>query len=432
MNQPKPAQKVLFKGGSLLDLDTGKETPADLLIVDGHIAELGKVEIASFDGEVVDVSGTVVVPGLLDMHVHLREPGREDEETVETGCRAAMAGGFTAVCPMPNTEPPADKREVLDFLKERARDQLVELFPIAAVSKGRKGEEIAEMGELVDAGAVAFSDDGDPVHNAVVMRRALEYARMFGRPVIDHCQELSLTAGGVMNEGFVSTNLGLPGMPAIAEEIMVARDLFLAKYTGGRLHIAHVSTAGAVELIRRAQADGVQVTCEVTPHHLTMTDEAVAGFDTNTKMNPPLRTAADVEALRAGLRDGTIQVIASDHAPHAIEEKDVEFAAAPFGIIGLETSLGLVLRELVEGKVLSLAQALKAMSVGPRAALGLEQVKIAKGARANLSFIDPQSEWVVDRNRLQSKCRNTPFHGWKLRGRVRALCNKGLFWCAER
>jgi dihydroorotase len=420
----------LFKGGSLLDLDTGKETPEDILIVDGRIAELGKVEIASFDGEVIDVSGAVVVPGLMDMHVHLREPGREDEETVETGCRAAMAGGFTAVCPMPNTEPPADKREVLDFLKERAAGQLVELFPIAAVSKGRKGEEIAEMGELVEAGAVAFSDDGDPVHNAAVMRRALEYASMFGRPVIDHCQELTLSAGGVMNEGFVSTNLGLPGMPAIAEEIMVARDLFLAKYTGGKLHIAHVSTAGAVELIRRARAEGVQVTCEVTPHHLTLTDEAVVGFDTNTKMNPPLRTAADVEALRAGLRDGTIQVIASDHAPHAIEEKEVECAAAPFGIIGLETSLGLVLRELVDGKVLSLAQALRAMTVGPRAALGLEQVKIAKGAMANLSFIDPRAEWVVDRSRLHSKCRNTPFHGWKLRGLVLALCNKGLFWCA--
>ncbi|MDZ7272431.1 MAG: dihydroorotase, partial [candidate division KSB1 bacterium] len=355
MNQPKPAHKVLFKGATLLDLESGKESPADLLIVDGVIAELGKLDIPSFDGELIDASGTVVVPGLMDMHVHLREPGREDEETVESGCRAAMAGGFTAICPMPNTEPPADKREVLDFLRDRARGQLVELFPIAAVSKGRKGEEIAEMGELVDAGAVAFSDDGDPVHNAAVMRRALEYAKMFGRPVIDHCEERSLTAGGAMNEGFVSTNLGLPGMPAVAEEIIVARDLALAKYTGGRLHVAHVSTAGSVELIRRARAEGVQVTCEVTPHHLILTDQAVVGFDTNTKMNPPLRTAADVEALRAGLRDGTIQVIASDHAPHAVEEKDVEYAAAPFGIIGLETSLALVLRELVGRQVLTLA-----------------------------------------------------------------------------
>ncbi len=431
MNQPQPAREVLFKGTRLLDLDTGSEQHTDILIVDGVIAELGQIDIPTFDGELIDAGGTIAVPGLMDMHVHLREPGREDEETVESGCRAAMAGGFTAVCPMPNTDPVADKREVLDFLKERARDQLVELFPIAAVSKGRKGEEIAEMGELVDAGAVAFSDDGDPVHNAAVMRRALEYAKMFGRPVIDHCQELTLTAGGVMNEGFVSTNLGLPGMPAIAEEIMVARDLLLAKFTGGRLHIAHVSTAGAVELIRRARAEGVQVTCEVTPHHFTLTDQAVVGFDANTKMNPPLRTAADVEAVRAGLRDGTIQVIASDHAPHAVEEKEVEFAAAPFGIIGLETSLGLVLRELVDGKVLSLAQALKAMSAAPRAVLGLPEVKIAKGAMANVTFIDPQVEWVVDKSRFQSRCRNTPFHGWTLRGRVFALCNKGLYWRAR-
>ncbi|MDZ7336975.1 MAG: dihydroorotase [candidate division KSB1 bacterium] len=432
MNQPKPAHKVLFKGATLLDLESGKESPADLLIVDGVIAELGKLDIPSFDGELIDASGTVVVPGLMDMHVHLREPGREDEETVESGCRAAMAGGFTAICPMPNTEPPADKREVLDFLRDRARGQLVELFPIAAVSKGRKGEEIAEMGELVDAGAVAFSDDGDPVHSAAVMRRALEYAKMFGRPVIDHCEERSLTAGGAMNEGFVSTNLGLPGMPAVAEEIVVARDLALAKYTGGRLHVAHVSTAGSVELIRRARAEGVQVTCEVTPHHLILTDQAVVGFDTNTKMNPPLRTAADVEALRTGLRDGTIQVIASDHAPHAVEEKDVEYAAAPFGIIGLETSLGLVLRELVDRQVLTLAQALRAMSAGPRQVLGLEQVKVEKGARANLTFIDPHAEWVVDTSRLESKCRNTPFAGWKLRGRVFALVNRGLYWRAVR
>ncbi len=430
MNPPRPAHKVLFKGATLLDLDSGKESPADILVVDGVIAEIGAVEIPSFAGEVIDARGTVVVPGLMDMHVHLREPGREDEETVESGCRAAMAGGFTAVCPMPNTEPPADRREVLDFLRDQARGQLVELFPIAAVSKGRKGEEITEMGELVDAGAVAFSDDGDPVHNAAVMRRALEYAKMFGRPVIDHCQDLSLTANGVMNEGFVATNFGLPGMPAIAEEIMVARDLALAKYTGGRLHVAHVSTAGSVELIRRARAEGVQVTCEVTPHHLVLTDQAVVGFDTNTKMNPPLRTAADVEALRAGLRDGTIQVIASDHAPHAVEEKEVEYAAAPFGIIGLETSLGLVLRELVDTKELTLAQALRAMSVGPRQALALDQVKVQKGARGNLTFIDPQAEWVVEATRLQSKCRNTPFGGWTLRGRVFALVNRGLYWCA--
>ncbi|MGQ9561381.1 MAG: dihydroorotase [Candidatus Oleimicrobiaceae bacterium] len=430
MQEPKVARKLLFKGASLLDLDSGRETPADILIVDGTIAELGSVESGLFDGQLIDATGTVAVPGLLDMHVHLREPGREDEETVESGCRAAMAGGFTAVCPMPNTEPPADKREVIEFLKERSRHLLVELLPIAAVTKGRKGEEIAEMGDLAEAGAVAFSDDGDPVHSAAVMRRALEYSRMFGRPVIAHCEELTLTAGGVMNEGFVSTNLGLPGMPRIAEEIMVARDLLLANYTGGRLHIAHVSTAGSVELIRRAKAEGVNVTCEVTPHHLTLTDQAVGGFDTNTKMNPPLRTAEDVAALRAGLKDGTIDVIASDHAPHAIEEKETEYAGAPFGIVGLETTLGLVLRELVDGKVVSLAQALRAMSVTPRAVLGLPQVKIAKGAVANVTFIDPRAEWVVDKSQFQSRCRNTPFDGWNLRGRVFALCNKGLYWRA--
>ena len=431
MENLQKATKILLQGGEVLDLANGQRRPLDLLILDGRIARTGADLLSDYEGELLDLRGQVIVPGLLDMHVHLREPGREDEETVESGCAAAMAGGITAVCAMPNTEPACDSQEVVRFLKKRAEEQLVEVFPIAAVSKKREGKEITEMAELVRAGAVAFSDDGSPVKSAAVMRRALEYSSMYGVPVIDHCEEPDLAAGGQMNEGWMSTRLGLAGNPDIAEAVMIARDLALAEFTGGHLHIAHISTALGVELVRRAKETGVKVTCEVTPHHLAFTDEALEHYDTNLKMNPPLRSRADVEALMAGLRDGTIDVIASDHAPHSIEEKEVEFAAAPNGILGLETMLGIILEKVVAAGVLPLHQALEKMILAPRRVLHLPLPLIAEGAPANLTVFSPDESWTVAVKKLKSLSRNMPYAGWNLPGRVCGVINRGLLWTAE-
>ena len=431
METVQKATKILLQGGEVLDLASGKRQALDLLILDGRIARTGADLLSDYEGELLDLRGQVIVPGLLDMHVHLREPGREDEETVESGCAAAMAGGITAVCAMPNTEPACDSQEVVRFLKKRAEEQLVEVFPIAAVSKKREGKEITEMAELVRAGAVAFSDDGSPVRSAAVMRRALEYSSMYGVPVIDHCEEPDLAAGGQMNEGWMSTRLGLAGNPDIAEAVMIARDLALAEFTGGHLHIAHISTALGVELVRRAKETGVKVTCEVTPHHLAFTDEALEHYDTNLKMNPPLRSRADVEALMAGLRDGTIDVIASDHAPHSIEEKEVEFAAAPNGILGLETMLGIILEKVVAAGVLPLHQALEKMILAPRRVLHLPLPLIAEGAPANLTVFSPDESWTVAVKKLKSLSRNMPYAGWNLPGRVCGVINRGLLWTAE-
>ena len=431
METIQKATKILLQGGEVLDLASGKRHPLDLLIIDGRITRIGVDLLSDYEGELLDLRGQVIVPGLIDMHVHLREPGREDEETVESGCAAAMAGGITAVCAMPNTEPACDSQEVVRFLKKRAEEQLVELFPVAAVSKKREGKEITEMAELVRAGAVAFSDDGSPVKSAAVMRRALEYSSMYGVPVIDHCEEPDLAAGGQMNEGWMSTRLGLAGNPDIAEVVMIARDLALAEFTGGHLHIAHISTAMGVELVRRAKEKGVKVTCEVTPHHLAFTDEALEHYDTNLKMNPPLRSRADVEALMAGLRDGAIDVIASDHAPHSIEEKDVEFAAAPNGILGLETMLGIILQKVVAAGVLPLHQALEKMILAPRRLLRLPLPQIEEGAAANLTFFAPEASWSVSAKRLKSLSRNMPYAGWNLPGKVCGVINRGLLWTAE-
>ncbi len=431
METIQKATKILLQGGEVLDLASGKRHPLDLLIIDGRITRIGVDLLSDYEGELLDLRGQVIVPGLIDMHVHLREPGREDEETVESGCAAAMAGGITAVCAMPNTEPACDSQEVVRFLKKRAEEQLVELFPVAAVSKKREGKEITEMAELVRAGAVAFSDDGSPVKSAAVMRRALEYSSMYGVPVIDHCEEPDLAAGGQMNEGWMSTRLGLAGNPDIAEVVMIARDLALAEFTGGHLHIAHISTALGVELVRRAKEKGVKVSCEVTPHHLVFTDEALEQYDTNLKMNPPLRSRADVEALMAGLRDGAIDVIASDHAPHSIEEKDVEFAAAPNGILGLETMLGIILQKVVAAGVLPLHQALEKMILAPRRLLRLPLPQIEEGAAANLTFFAPEASWSVSAKRLKSLSRNMPYAGWNLPGKVCGVINRGLLWTAE-
>ncbi|MDZ7373842.1 MAG: dihydroorotase [candidate division KSB1 bacterium] len=434
MKEPQPADLVLIKGGTVLDPVRKRAEQLDVIIEKGRIAKLGKAAKEGFPGEVVDASGCFVTPGLLDLHVHLREPGQEEKETIATGCRAAMAGGFTAVCSMPNTDPPVDSRSVVEYIRERAQSQLVTVYPIAAITKGRQGEEISEMADLVEAGAVAFSDDGSAVKNTAVLRRALEYSSMFDVPIIEHCEDPYLDEGGVMNEGFVATELGLPGMPRIAEEIIVQRDLSVLGYVGGRLHIAHVSTKGSVELIRRAKEKGLAVTAEVTPHHLSLTDEEMRRFDANFKMNPPLRTAEDVEALIEGLRDGTIDAIASDHAPHCVHEKDeLELEFAPFGVIGLETTLGVVLRVLVQERGFPIEEVIEKMTYGPaRIIRKAETLEIREGAMANLTVFALGESWQVDPNRFYSKGRNTPFRDWQLPGKVRAVFNNGLWWRQQR
>ncbi len=423
--------KLLLKGGRLIDPQTNRDQVADILVVDGTIQQIG-TGLSASAAQVVDLNGKVIAPGFIDMHVHLRQPGYEYKETILTGCTAAAAGGFTAVCCMPNTNPPIDEESVVRMIQaeaKRALDGLVDVYPVGAVTVGRKGEHLAPLAELVTAGAVGFTDDGDPVFDAEIMRRALEYAAMYGKPVIQHAQDIALTKGGVMNEGFVATGLGLGGMPSVAEEIVVARDIRLAEYTGGEYHVAHISTAPAVELVRQAKARGLTVTCEVTPHHFTLTDEAVRTYDTNTKMNPPLRTAADVEAIRAGLRDGTIDVIATDHAPHSFDEKQVEFQVAPFGIVGLETAIGLAVTELVQKNVLTLPQLVEKFSVNPRRILHLSPVRVAEGEEANLTIFDPAAQWLVAPDYFKSKSKNSPFGGRKLTGKPVGVMNNGqTYW----
>jgi len=405
-----------IKSGRVIDPGSGLDKVVDLFIRNAKVASIGVVKKPPAGVEVLDARGKLVVPGLIDMHVHLREPGREDEETILTGGQAAAAGGFTAVACMPNTDPPIDNQETVKFIRLKAEEVPVKVYPIAAITRGRRGEELTEVADLVAAGAVAISDDGDPVKNSEIFRRALEYASMFGIPVISHCEDPDLRGPGVMHEGYMSTVLGLKGIPAIAEEVAVARDIGIAEFTGGRLHIAHVSTAGAVELIRKAKSQGVRVTAEVTPHHFSLTDEAVRTYDTNMKINPPLRGVLDRQAIRDGLADGTIDCVASDHAPHSVEEKEMEFDAAPFGVVGLETSLSLVLTELFRGGTLSLSEALAKMTINPARILGLEGGAIREGGVADVTIIDPDLRWTVDRRAFRSKSKNSPFDGWELTG----------------
>jgi len=354
---------------------------------------------------------------LIDMHVHLREPGFEYKETIATGTASAKAGGFTSVCCMPNTNPVNDNRSVTEFILSQAREASSRVYPIGAITKGSKGEELAEMGELHAAGCVAVSDDGKPVMNAAIMRRALEYSRIFDMLVISHCEDAALAAKGVMNEGAVSAELGLRGIPRAAEDVMTGRDIFLAELTNGRLHIAHVSTAGSVRLVREAKARGVTVTAETCPHYFCLSEEEVRGYNTLAKMNPPLRTAEDVAAIKAGLKDGTIDVIATDHAPHAADEKSGEFDYAPFGIVGLETALGLTLMLVKEG-VLSLSDAVRKLTSNPAGILKINKGSLAPGADADITIIDPELNWIVDPQVFRSKSKNTPFGGWKLRGKA--------------
>lgn len=420
MNQSRN-HTILIKGGRVLD--PGRVNGlADVLIEDGKIAAVGpnlSVPIrAGFAPTIIEAAGKLVLPGFVDLHVHLREPGFEHKETIKTGTAAAVAGGFTSVCCMPNTNPVNDNQSVTEFILEQARAAgNAHVFPIGAITKGCEGKELAEIGELRRAGCVAISDDGRPVMNSLVMRRAMEYALAFDLPIIDHCEDLHLSEGGCMNEGIVSTELGLPGIPAASEDVMVARNLALAELTGARLHLAHLSTAGSVRLVREAKARGVRVTAEACPHHFSLTEEAVREYNTHAKMNPPLRTWQDVQAIKAGLQDGTIDVIATDHAPHAVQEKQLEFDAAPFGVVGLETALPLTLALVDEG-LLSLEEAVAKLTSRPARAFGLSKGSLAPGADADVVLVDLQENWVVDSIRFRSMGRNTPFAGWKVKGRV--------------
>jgi dihydroorotase len=421
--------KLHLKGGRLVDPVSGKDESLDFLIVDGQIEKVGKNLSADGSYNSVEMRGKVIAPGFIDMHVHLREPGFEHKETIKTGCTAAAAGGFTAVCCMPNTNPAIDDESVASYVHEKGGtvcEGIVDVYPIAAVTKGREGVELAPMAELVEAGAVGFSDDGSPVASAEIMRRALEYSSMYGIPIIQHAEESTMTQGGCMNEGLTSTRLGMAGIPPVAEELMIARDIILLRYVKkARYHVAHISTRGALDHVRKAKKEGLKITCEVTPHHFTLTEEAVSGFDTNTKMNPPLRTDDDRAALMEGLRDGTIDVIATDHAPHTIDEKEVEYTQAPFGIVGLETAVGLSITEVVGKKVLTLFQLIEKLSTNPRRILSLPIIKIAEGEPANLTLLDPSVEWTVNIGSFHSKSKNSPFNGWRLKGRAIGILNNG-------
>jgi len=408
---------ILFRGGRVVDPSEGLDGLLDVLIDRGRITAVGP-RLAAAAERIVDAAGLLIVPGLIDMHVHLREPGFEAKETILTGARAAVRGGFTTVCAMPNTRPVNDRRETTErILAEARRAGLANILPIAAVTLDSAGRELTDMADLVAAGAVAFSDDGRPVPDSRTMRRALEAAAAAGSLIIDHCEDLSLAEGGVINEGRASARLGLPGIPPDSEDIAVSRDIILAEALGARVHIAHLSTAGSVRMVGEAKTRGVRVSAEATPHHLLLTDEALGTRDTNFKMNPPLRSAVDAAALVEGLRTGAVDAVATDHAPHTTEEKARAFEAAPFGIVGLETAVSLVLDRLVRPGTISLARFVELMSAGPARILGLAQKgRIAVGSDADLTLIDPDLPVTVDKNTFESKGRNTPFDGWALRG----------------
>ena len=416
--------QILIKGGHVID--PGRVNGlADVLVEHGKIVAVGQNLGVTSHLTVIDATEKLVLPGFVDLHVHLREPGFEYKETIATGTAAAVAGGFTSVCCMPNTTPVNDNQSITEFILDQARTAgNAHVFPVGAITKGSEGKELAEIGDLRRAGCVAISDDGQPVMSSQVMRRAMEYALAFDLPVIDHCEDLHLTEDGCMNEGIVSTQLGLPGIPAAAEEIMVARNLALAELTGAHLHLAHLSTAGSVRMVREAKVRGIRVTAEACPHHFSLTEEAVRGYDTHAKMNPPLRTWQDVQAIKEGLRDGTIDVIATDHAPHATQEKQQEFAAAPHGVVGLETALPLTLA-LVEEGVLSLEMAVAKLTTEPARAFGLNKGTLTPGSDADVVVVDLHESWEVDPARFRSKSRNTPFAGWKVKGRVIATLVDG-------
>ena len=413
---------VLIKNGRVIDPTNGLDEPKDLLIDKGKIKALespGKINIGTGKKpSIIDAKDCVVCPGLIDMHVHFREPGFEYKETIESGCRSAAAGGFTSVAVMPNTNPVNDTRSVTEHLLSLAKTKgIINVYAIAAITRNLAGERLSEMADLKDAGAIAFSDDGRPVMNNELMRRAFEYSKMFKLPLIQHSEMLDLTEGGCMNEGIVSTELGLKGMPAEAEDIMVYRDIALLEKTGGRLHVAHISSKNSVDLVRQAKSRGLSVTCEVAPHHFTLTDEAVRGYDTNTKMSPPLRTISDVDAIKKGLKDGTIDIIATDHAPHDIVDKQVEYQNACFGIVGLETALPLSLK-LVDEKILSMSELIKKLTSTPAGIFNLSSGNLSLGNDADILIFNPNFEYSIDISKFHSKSKNSPFDGWKVKGKV--------------
>jgi len=411
---------LLIKNGRVIDPERKLDSTADVLILDGKIRSIGKA--TNSDIPQWDASGKIVAPGFFDIHVHLREPGTEEAETIATGGNAAVTGGFVAVAAMPNTKPPNDNPSITSYiLSEARRSSPALVFPIGAITKEQKGETLAEIGEMVEAGIAGISDDGKPVMDARLFRRALEYAQLFNLPVIQHCEDLHLSRGGVMNEGATSARLGLKGIPAAAEDTMVSRDLILAEVTGGKYHVAHLSTRRAVEMVRKAKAQGLKITAEVTPHHFTLTDSAVAEYDTNAKMNPPLRTQDDVNALREGIADGTIDAIASDHAPHHANLKMLEFDKAPFGITGLESAVGLAMTQLK----LPFGRLIEMLSSNPQRIMKVTPWGLFEGSAAHLTILDPSRSWKFDVAQSKSKSRNSPFHGWKMTGKAVATIVHG-------
>ncbi len=413
--------KLIIKNGRVIDPANGLDGLYDILIDKGKISAVekrGGLSGAEEDAKTLDADGKVVAPGFVDMHVHFREPGHEYKETIQSGCESAAAGGFTTVAVMPNTDPINDNRSVTELILNVAQEKgAVNVLVIGAITKGLEGTRLAEMTDMREAGAIAFSDDGKPVMNSEIMRRAFEYSRLFDLPLIQHSEILELTSGGCMNEGSVSTELGLKGMPTEAEDIMVYRDIALLERTGGRLHVAHISSAGAVGLVRMAKSKGLPVTCEAAPHHFTLTDEAVRGFDTNTKMSPPLRALKDVQAIKEGLKDSTIDIIATDHAPHNVMDKEVEYDHACFGIIGLETALPLTLR-LVDDKTMTLYQAVEKLTSRPAEIFNLDCGSLSVGKSADAVIFDPEAEYVFDKSHIKSKSKNSPFLGWKMKGKI--------------
>jgi len=411
--------KILIKGGRVISPAQQLDDTCDVLIEKGKIAAIGK-DLDAQGAEIIDADGKIVTPGLVDIHVHLRDPGLEYKEDIASGTLSAVTGGFTSIACMPNTNPVNDNLSVTNYILNKVKEEgHCRVFPIASISKGLQGESMTEMGELKGLGVYGVSDDGKPVSNAQLMRRAMEYAKPFGITIVTHAEDLELVGSGVMNEGPVSTELGLKGIPWVAEDAATAREIMLAEFTGAHLHVAHVSTKGSIDLVRQAKKRGVNVTCEATPHHFTLTDEAVRGYNTNAKMNPPLRSAEDREAVRKGIADGTVDAIATDHAPHHIDEKNVEFNIAMNGIVGLETALPLSL-QLVEDGLIDLPKAVALLTCGPAAALGIPAGQLEEGGVADVTVIDPELEWTVDAQKLVSKSKNTPFDGWKMNGA--ALC----------
>jgi dihydroorotase len=414
---------TVIKNGHLIEPASGISEQMDIAYEGDKITAIGK----DLSGdEVIDATGCIVCPGLVDIHVHFREPGFESKETIESGSRCAAAGGFTSVVPMANTNPTIDNAGMVEFVNRRARETaVIKIHPSACATKGMKGEEITEMAELKEVGAVAVTDDGKDIQSSWVMRKVMEYAKMVDLPYMAHCEDHSLLVnGGAMNEGYNSTRLGIPGIPKAAEEIMIERNARLAELTGAHLHVQHITTADGVDILRRYKARGVRITGEASPHHITLTDDAIEKYDTNAKMNPPLREQSDIDAIKAGIKDGTIDIIATDHAPHTPAEKDVEFALAPFGILGLETSLGIVLTQLVDQDIISLERAIEMMTVSGAKIVGIDAGTLREGGPADICIFNPDEEWTVDKDITQSNSRNTPFHGMKLRGVIKkTICD---------